>query len=115
MTPEDYQRLADAQEGRCAFANCERLAESERFGRLNVDHSHTTGVIRGLLCWPHNLLLGAADDDPQVLVDALHYLASPPGPVVLGGLMTPGEHALGEDDELDAVIRERALALSSPG
>jgi hypothetical protein len=114
MRPEDYQRLLDAQGGRCAFANCDRREDDERFGRLNVDHCHETGLIRGLLCWPHNLLLGHSEDQATALVDALNYLARPPAPSVLDGMRTPGfdEATLNRDPEIDAIIRDRVKVLA---
>jgi hypothetical protein len=39
-----------------------------------VDHDHATGVVRGVLCWNHNVLLGYAADDPMLLRKAADYL-----------------------------------------
>jgi hypothetical protein len=47
LTPDQYDELLDAQGGVCAI--CERTPE-ENGNRLTVDHDHTTGKIRGLLC-----------------------------------------------------------------
>ncbi len=41
---------------------------------LNVDHCHTTGVVRGLLCRNCNHMLGNADDDVDILFNAIKYL-----------------------------------------
>lgn len=51
--------------------------ESGRKGkkiRLAVDHCHTTGRIRGLLCHRCNVLLGLAKDDLGILKSAAGYL-----------------------------------------
>ena len=42
--------------------------------RLHVDHDHSTGKARGILCQPCNLALGHFQDDPIVITAALEYL-----------------------------------------
>lgn len=42
--------------------------------RLAVDHNHTTGEIRGILCGKHNMALGLFDDDTTLLLRAVDYL-----------------------------------------
>lgn len=53
FTDADYRTLYDAQGGKCYI--CQRKAVK----RLAVDHSHATGIVRGLLCsspdWGCNL------------------------------------------------------------
>jgi hypothetical protein len=41
---------------------------------LSVDHNHTTGHIRGLLCMPCNRTLGVWRDNPTVADRAADYL-----------------------------------------
>jgi hypothetical protein len=41
---------------------------------LYVDHCHTTGKVRGLLCQSCNFLLGMAKDDQNILKQAIKYL-----------------------------------------
>ena len=57
------------QDGRCAI--CERLPEDEV---LRVDHDHSTGKIRGLLCRHCNLALGNMKGDISLLRKAIAYL-----------------------------------------
>lgn len=70
MTPEDWDRLHDEQLGRCPI--CLRtLAE---VGSIHIDHDHTTGKIRGLLCNCCNMGIGQLQDSPDVIRRALQYL-----------------------------------------
>lgn len=42
--------------------------------RLTIDHSHKTGVVRGILCIHCNHVLGLYKDDPELLRKAAEYL-----------------------------------------
>lgn len=66
ITPEQYDGLNVAQNGRCAI--CERPRP------LCVDHDHDTGAVRGLLCQKCNKGIGLLDDDPNVLIRAMEYV-----------------------------------------
>lgn len=74
ITPEEYDRLLDDQGGGCAI--CGRPPRDDI--ALHVDHEHTTGRIRGLLCFRCNNALGDFDDDHDRLVAALVYLGPRP-------------------------------------
>lgn len=47
--------------------------------RLVVDHCHSTGIIRGVLCSNCNAALGMFKDDTERLARGIDYLNSPPG------------------------------------
>lgn len=47
---------------------------SGRWRRLHIDHDHTTGIVRGLLCHECNTALGLADEDPVRLRALADYL-----------------------------------------
>ena len=41
---------------------------------LHVDHDHETGKVRGLLCFSCNRILGASQDNPEILKILIEYL-----------------------------------------
>jgi hypothetical protein len=43
---------------------------------LTVDHNHTTGVVRGLLCNNCNRAIGLLKDDTKILLAAVDYLGA---------------------------------------
>lgn len=67
LAPEDYEAMLKAQDGACAA--CGTLPSES--GHLHVDHCHTSGAVRGLLCSNCNTALGLCNDNPQRLVDYL--------------------------------------------
>lgn len=69
LSPEQYKAMVEAQGGRCAI--CGHLPTD---GMLRVDHCHTAGEIRGLLCRHCNLALGNMRDDVSRLRRAIAYL-----------------------------------------
>lgn len=71
MTIEDYDNLCIEQDYKCAICN---TSEVGRRTRWLVDHDHTTGRVRGLLCHNCNVLLGHARDDISILSKAIEYL-----------------------------------------
>lgn len=70
ITVIDYDNLLKAQNGCCAI--CLRPPNDNKF--LNVDHCHTTGKIRGLLCSRCNPALGKLKDSKELLLKAIEYL-----------------------------------------
>ena len=77
----DYNTLRESQRYRCAICT---LHETEMVqGRakttdtaLHVDHCHTNGNVRGLLCTNCNTMLGKCKDNPEILKAAVSYLES---------------------------------------
>ena len=71
MTVEEYDGLLDSQGGACAI--CSTGTPGGR-GRFHVDHCHTSGMIRGLLCNDCNVGIGRLADDPIRCMQAAKYL-----------------------------------------
>ena len=73
---EDYERILEEQEGRCAICGmkAEHNVINGRLKSLHVDHDHSTGTIRGILCSNCNTGLGMFKDDPTLLRNAIEYL-----------------------------------------
>jgi hypothetical protein len=76
---EDYSMLYAAQHGRCAV--CAVFKEpwvptgvAGRSKYLVVDHDHSTGHIRGLLCTNCNIAIGQMHDNPIIVRAAAAYL-----------------------------------------
>lgn len=76
MSYEEYEWMLARQGGVCAICfNAETLkSKNGNLKSLSIDHCHSTGMIRGLLCNSCNSLLGAAKDNTQTLSAALCYL-----------------------------------------
>lgn len=70
ITPEEYAELLFLQGGVCKI--CGGQSKGDR--RLAVDHCHTTGKIRGLLCNTCNAGLGQFGDNVELLRKAITYL-----------------------------------------
>jgi len=80
---EDYERMLEGQSGVCA---CCGKPETNNAGRskrtinripmLHVDHCHTTGRVRGLLCSACNQALGLLEEKPERVKSLLQYIES---------------------------------------
>ena len=65
-----YAELYKQQGGKCAI--CQRATGATK--RLAVDHDHSTGKVRGLLCSVCNQFLGYLRDDPAAWYRGYRYL-----------------------------------------
>jgi hypothetical protein len=79
ITLERYNEILQKQGGVCAI--CGGLnAHPHRWGgvttRLTIDHCHSTGRVRGLLCGACNVAIGMLKDNPTLVQAALVYLNS---------------------------------------
>ncbi len=68
LTDTELNSIQKPQGGRCVI--CGKPLNN----KSHVDHSHSTGRVRGILCSKCNLGLGLFGDDSRVLRRALEYL-----------------------------------------
>ena len=68
ITQEDYDRMYEEQKGKCLICLRERT--------LVVDHNHTTGQVRGLLCSGCNTGIGQFEHDIALFDKAKEYVSS---------------------------------------
>lgn len=75
ITTDERNRLLADQGGTCAI--CKTVPKKPA-----VDHCHSNGKIRGVLCNSCNSVIGFAKDNPETLASAMEYLSlhrnSPP-------------------------------------
>ena len=71
-----YQEMVENQHNRCFVCNQyeTRLLKTGLIKPLSVDHNHTTGTIRKLLCNDCNAALGFVKEDPELLQKLIAYL-----------------------------------------
>ena len=77
ISVDDYESMLENQRGLCAA--CGRPETSMRNGkvkRLAVDHNHTTGEVRGLLCCKCNTVIGFTEENISILQGIENYLVS---------------------------------------
>jgi hypothetical protein len=71
LTIEELDAMLVRQHGRCAI--CGTMTPKGK-NPWHVDHDHTTGKVRGILCSLCNAGLGFFKDDRNLLRAALNYL-----------------------------------------
>jgi hypothetical protein len=67
LTTEEFSAMIEGQNNKCKICDCE-------LEQPQVDHNHTTGKVRGLLCKPCNMSLGLLKEDPKVLYNMISYI-----------------------------------------
>lgn len=71
ITVQEYNDMLETQDFKCAICSKEQDNIS-----LSIDHNHTTGKVRGLLCNSCNMALGLFQDSTRILLMAATYLES---------------------------------------
>jgi len=72
ITQADWDAMYAAQGGVCAI--CKVPGRVGKHGKLAVDHCHSTGRVRGLLCTPCNVSIGILGETPEQWEVVLKYL-----------------------------------------
>ena len=71
ITQQEFNELVDFQDGLCGICG-------DELDKINIDHDHDTGMVRGLLCTKCNTGLGHLGDSIDGIKKALHYLNNQP-------------------------------------
>lgn len=71
VTVEWFENRMRENDGRCEICGTRNFGKARRPA---IDHNHTTGEARGLLCGSCNQGLGAFKDSPELLKLAIEYL-----------------------------------------
>lgn len=71
LTESDYNEMLSAQGGCCAICG-----DPPKQRRLAVDHCHSTGENRALLCDLCNKALGGFRDNPEIMIKAAKYVTA---------------------------------------
>jgi hypothetical protein len=72
ISQDEWDNLFVRQNGKCAI--CYTASPGGKHGTFHIDHDHTTGAVRGLLCSTCNTGIGMLQDSIDVLNSAVSYL-----------------------------------------
>lgn len=67
ISPEQFNQMLSEQDSKCAI--CFSILDAPY-----VDHNHSTGQIRGLLCPACNFAIGSFRESETTLLSAIEYL-----------------------------------------
>ncbi|KKM27158.1 hypothetical protein LCGC14_1577570 [marine sediment metagenome] len=71
ITLVQWQEMFEKQKGRCKICG---KHQSELKKTLSVDHCHSTGEVRALLCHQCNIALGFVNEDSDIVLRLLEYI-----------------------------------------
>lgn len=72
LTVADFEAMLTAQGGGCAACGIKSVRRTGH--SFHVDHDHSTGAVRGLLCGSCNVALGQLGDSTVRIQQLLAYL-----------------------------------------
>jgi hypothetical protein len=74
ITLNEYTQMLTEQNNQCAV--CHTTDPGGKHKKFMVDHCHTTGKVRGLLCKRCNIALGEVNDNIGTLQAMVEYLST---------------------------------------
>jgi len=74
LSKQEVTVLKEKQENKCALCDIELVWGNTEANSAAIDHCHSTGKIRGLLCFHCNRALGMFKDSTDTLTKAIKYL-----------------------------------------
>jgi len=74
LSLKGFNSMFVSQKGQCLLCKTDLALEGHPGNRAVVDHCHTKGHIRGILCNECNRGLGYFKDSPTTLLNAVKYL-----------------------------------------
>lgn len=69
ITPDSFYKMKEEQDSKCLICN-----SKEDDKGLHIDHCHSTGKVRGLLCKHCNTAIGSLREDINLFERAIKYL-----------------------------------------
>ena len=72
LTVDTYKAMLLKQENKCLL--CSREFTDIGDTEPHIDHCHTTGIVRGILCHGCNTALGKLGDTEEAILKVLEYL-----------------------------------------
>ncbi len=75
LTPESWTSLLASQNNCCANQGCKATEPAGKYNQWHVDHDHSSGKVRGLLCTTCNIALGLLKDQPNRILGLANYLS----------------------------------------
>jgi hypothetical protein len=74
ITPEEFLQRAKEQHNKCKICLVDLTFDTIKDTKAVMDHCHTTGEKRGVLCYSCNLGLGKFKDNVDAISRAVNYL-----------------------------------------
>jgi hypothetical protein len=71
ITHQDYENMFHEQDGKCFICG---KHQNQLKRKLHVDHDHTTGKVRKLLCQNCNSVVGQSFENIEILEKTIQYL-----------------------------------------
>lgn len=70
LSQAEFERILESQRGVCGI--CKDEMDGPR--KQHIDHDHTTGKVRGILCDQCNTAIGKFKDSPEIIIAAAEYI-----------------------------------------